>query len=97
MPNLDHAFRAQNVEIYSFSDGPDQDSAVVVVKLVVPRAAKVPALHQHLETAGLRVLPASASSTVLSTALGDLQMSSTAHPTDWSTTATLKGRSSVER
>ena len=93
MSHLDYAFRAPNVEICRFSDGADQDApAVVVVRLVVPRAAKVPALHQHLETARLRVRPASASSTVLGTALRDLQMSSTAQPTDWSTTATLMWR-----
>jgi hypothetical protein len=94
MPNLDHAFRAANVEIGGISDNSnDDDQLVVVVKLVVPRAAKVPALHQHLETARLQVRPASVSSTVFSTVLVDLQVSNTARPTDWSTTPTLKAAS----
>jgi hypothetical protein len=91
MQNLDHAFRAANLETGSFSDTDAAEGQVVVVmKLVVPGAAKVPALRQHLETARLQLLPASVSSTVPSTALLDLQVSNTAQPTDWSTTATLK-------
>ncbi|MFD2717516.1 hypothetical protein ACFST9_02245 [Hymenobacter monticola] len=92
MPNLDHAFRTANVEIGGISDSSNDNDQqlVVVVKLVVPRAAKVPALHQQPETARLRVRPASVSSTVFSTVLVDLQMNNTACQADWSTTATLK-------
>jgi hypothetical protein len=91
MPNLDHAFRPANMEIGGISDNSnDDDQLVVVVKLVVPRAAKVPALHQRPETAWLQVRPTSVSSTVFSTVLVDLQVSNTARLTDWSTTATLK-------
>ncbi|MBF9140035.1 hypothetical protein [Hymenobacter properus] len=91
MQNLDHAFCAANVEIGSYSDSSDNDDQlVVVVKLVVPRAAKVPAPVHQPETAWLRVRPASVSSTVFSTTPVELQMNNTARPTDWSTTATLK-------
>ena len=92
MQNLDPAFRIANVEIGGISDSPDNDDdqLVVVVKLVVPRAAKVPALHQHLETSRLQVRAASVSSTVSSTALLDLQVSNTARRSKWSTTATLE-------
>ncbi|MDO7849729.1 hypothetical protein Q5H92_25425 [Hymenobacter sp. M29] len=90
MSNLDHAFRATNVEVCGFSESSDHDEAIVLVKLVVPRAAKVFVRHQPLETARLQVRPASMSSTVRSSALINLQISSTAQPTDWSTTATLK-------
>jgi hypothetical protein len=92
MPNLDHALRSANLEIGGVSDNADDadQPVVVVVQLLVPRAAKVPALHQHLETSRLQVRPASVSSTVFSSLLVNLQVSNTARHTDWSTTATLQ-------
>ena len=78
-----------HVELSCFSEDVEAVEQLVVFELLVPVAAKVPALRQRVEVAKLLVQAASITSTVPGTALARLQVSNTAMRAGWCITATL--------
>jgi hypothetical protein len=67
----------------------DESTQVVVFELVVPKAAKVPALRQQIPTASLLMRPASVTSTVPGRIFIQLRANNTALGAAWCTTVTL--------
>ena len=75
--------------MHCLPDYEDAAEQVVVIELLVPVAAKVPAPRQHVEIAMLVVRQASVTSTVPAKALAPLRANNTAHGAAWCSTATL--------
>ncbi len=78
-----------NVEMCSFADCEEEIEQLVVFELVVPVAAKVPALRQHLEVAKLVLRQTSVTSTVPAKIVTQLRANNTALGAEWCITATL--------
>ena len=77
------------VEMHCLPDYEDAAEQVVMIKLLVPVAAKVPAPRQYLGIAMLVVRQASVTSTVPAKAPAPLRANNTAHGAAWCSTATL--------
>ena len=89
MPNLDSNSAIHRVELTCRPDAAEGEEAVVVIALVVPVTAKVPASRRQLEVAALLVQPQSVTTTVPGVMLIQLRANNTALAAAWWSTATL--------
>ena len=89
MLNLDSNSAIHSVELTCRPDVAEGAEAVVVIALVVPVAAKVPASRRQLEVAPLLVQPQSITTTVPGKILIQLRANNTALAAAWWSTATL--------
>ena len=96
MQNLDSALYTPT-ESDDLPDGPDKVEELVVFRMVVPAAAKIPALRQYVEVAKLLVQPNSVSSTVPGSMVTQLRVNNTAQSTAWCITATVATPPSVRQ
>ena len=87
MQNFDQTSASGSVEMRSFADC-EENEQLVIFELVVPVAAKVPALSQPVAAAKI-VQSASISSTVPGQILTQLRTNNTALSSAWCITATL--------
>ena len=87
MQDLDKTSASGSVDMRFFSDC-EENEQLVIFELVVPVAAKVPALSQFVAVAKL-VHPASITSTVPKQILTQLRVNNTALGSAWCITATL--------
>ena len=87
MQNLNKTPASASLELRCFADC-EENEQLVVFELMVPMAAKVPALNQPVAVAKI-VQPASITSTVPGQILAPLRANNTAQGTAWCITATL--------
>ena len=87
MQKLNKTFASASLKPPCFADC-EENEQLVVFELVVPVAAKVPALNQPVAVAKI-VQPASITSTVPGQILAPLRANNTAQGTAWCITATL--------
>ena len=87
MQNLNKTPASARLELRCFADC-EENEQLVVFELMVPVAAKVPALNQPVAVAKI-VQPASITSTVPGQILAPLRANNTARSTAWCITATL--------
>ena len=88
MPSHDYFPSPDTVQLQCLTDCEDELEQLVVIELLVPVAAKVPAARQLVQ-ATKPVRPASITSTVCNRALTLLQANNTALSAGWCCTATL--------
>ena len=87
MQNIDPTSASGSVEMRAFADC-EENEQLVIFELVVPVAAKVPALSQPVAMAKI-VQPTSITSTVPGQILTQLRANNTALSSAWCITATL--------
>jgi len=97
MQNFDKTLLASNVELLCLAEDEPETESLVIIELLVPVAAKVPAPRQRVEVAKLVVQQASVTSTVPPTALTHLRANNTALGAAWCTTATLAATPARQR
>lgn len=97
MQNIDSNNGLSSVELADGRDENDSSEPVVVFRLHVPVAAKVPAPRPQAEMAKLVVLQESVTSTVPANILVQLLSNSTAVATTWRATATLTSGPAAHR
>ncbi|MBD2767885.1 hypothetical protein IC235_08260 [Hymenobacter sp. BT664] len=89
MQNVDNPLNPGSLEVSHSADCYEETEQVVIFELVVPRAAKVPAPHQHVEVAKWLIQATSVTSTVPGEVLTQLRVNNTALGSAWCMTATL--------
>jgi|GEM_PF-3848435 len=88
MQSPDYFPSPDTVQLQSLTDCENEIEQLVVIELMVPVAAKVPAARQFVQ-ATKPVRPASITSTVCDESLSPLRANNTALRTGWCSTATL--------
>ena len=89
MQNIDKSLSPGSLEMSRLFDSDEETEPVVTFEWRVPKAAKVPAPHQHVEVAKLLIQQASVTSTVPGKVLTQLRANNTALGAAWCITATL--------